>query len=78
LGFLLSASGYIASDAAATVTQPESALFMIRSIYGLIPLGCMLVIIFFAFKLDKLEKRIPQIEAELKVRREATGNIITE
>jgi probable glucitol transport protein GutA len=75
VGLLLSASGYIASDANTTVTQPESALFMIRSAYSLIPLACMLIIIFFAFKLDKLEKEIPQIESELKARKENAGNI---
>jgi Na+/melibiose symporter-like transporter len=69
LGILLGATGY---DGAMEV-QSGSTVFMIRSLYSLIPLACMVVILLFAFALSKLEKMNPQIETEIKERRAAAG-----
>ncbi|HEM3181885.1 MULTISPECIES: MFS transporter [Streptococcus] len=52
VGLLLGISGYIGS----ANVQSESALFMIRSIYALIPLACMFGIYLFSKKLADLEK----------------------
>lgn len=62
VGVLLSWASYISNE---TATQPESVLFMIRHMYSLIPLVCMVGIIVFAFFLTKLEKRIPRMEEEI-------------
>ncbi|MGQ7453544.1 MFS transporter [Streptococcus suis] len=51
VGLLLGISGYIGS----ANVQSESALFMIRSIYALIPLACMFGIYLFSKKLAALE-----------------------
>ncbi|MBT2291842.1 MFS transporter [Paenibacillus albidus] len=66
IGVLLSFSGYISSE---TAVQPDSALLMIRSIFALIPMACMLGILFFAWRLSKLEKQIPQMEKEIQARK---------
>lgn len=52
VGLLLGISGYIGS----ANVQSESALFMIRSIYALIPMACMLGIYLFSKKLATLEE----------------------
>ncbi|HEM5963673.1 TPA: MFS transporter [Streptococcus suis] len=52
VGLLLGISGYIGS----ANVQSESALFMIRSIYALIPLACMFGIYLFSKKLADLEE----------------------
>jgi probable glucitol transport protein GutA len=67
LGILLGAAGYNG----ALEVQSESAVFMIRSLYSLFPLGCMVIILLFSFALSKLEKMTPQIEQGLKERRAA-------
>lgn len=59
VGILLGISGYISLE---TAVQPASSLFMIRAIYSLIPLACMAGILFFATKLSKLEKELPELE----------------
>lgn len=69
-GILLGAAGYISTTDTTSVTQPESALFMIRSLYSLIPAAFMVVIIICALIFRKLEKRMPEIEAEVKRRTE--------
>jgi probable glucitol transport protein GutA len=71
LGILLGTAGYDG----ALQTQSDSAVFMIRSLYSLIPLACMVIITLFAFALSKLEKMTPQIEAELKERRAAAETV---
>jgi probable glucitol transport protein GutA len=71
LGILLGAAGYDG----ALQTQSDNAIFMIRILYSLIPLACMVVILLFAFALSKLEKMTPQIEAELKERRAAAETV---
>ncbi|MDR2476405.1 MAG: MFS transporter [Treponema sp.] len=71
LGILLGKAGYDG----ALQTQSESAVFMIRSLYTLIPLACMVGIIIFITAYSKLEKMSPQIEAELKDRRAATETV---
>ena len=55
---------------AALATQPASALTAIRILYSLAPALCMVAIFFGARFLGKLEKFSPEMEAELKERRE--------
>lgn len=69
-GLLLSAFGYLSSTDDALLTQPDSALVAIRLLYSLVPMCIYVIIIFFALKLGKLEKQLPQIEAELETRKE--------
>lgn len=72
LGLLLQMSGFISStDAAATVTQPDSAIFMMRCLYSLVPVVFMIISILAARHFNKLSRQMPEIEAALKERREA-------
>ena len=72
LGLLLQMSGFISStDAAATVTQPGSAIFMMRCLYSLVPVVFMIISILAARHFNKLSRQMPEIEAALKERREA-------
>ena len=71
LGVLLQMCGFISStDTAASVTQPGSAVFMIRCLYSLIPVVFMVVSIIAASRFNKLSKMMPKIEEELKARRQ--------
>ena len=70
-GILLGAAGYIATTSNEVVQQPESALFMIRCLYTLIPALCLVGIVLCALHFNKLEKHMPAIEAELHARKEA-------
>ena len=72
LGLLLQMSGFISStDAAATVTQPDSAIFMMRCLYSMVPVVFMIISILAARHFNKLSRQMPEIEAALKERREA-------
>lgn len=66
LGFLLSAVGYT-GDAA---TMPDAALGMIRALYGIVP--CILYFLTaLSLHFYKLNKLAPQIQKDIKARREA-------
>ena len=71
LGILLQVCGFISSTDGAVVAQPDSAIFMIRCLYSLFPVLFMVISIIAASRFNKLSKMMPQIEAELKSRREA-------
>ena len=72
LGILLQISGFIpTTEGAAAVAQPASAIFMIRCLYSLVPMILMIITILAARHFNKLSKQMPQIEKELKERREA-------
>jgi Na+/melibiose symporter-like transporter len=71
LGILLGKAGYDG----ALQSQPESAVFMIRSLYTLIPLAGMVGIVIFITAFSRLEKMNPQIEQELKERRAAVETV---
>lgn len=70
LGIALTAAGYIASEGDTVVTQPDSAILMIRLLYSIIPLVLMAILAAVAFMISKLSRRIPEIEAELKQKEE--------
>lgn len=70
LGFALTAAGYIASEGDTIVAQPDSAINMIRLLYSLIPMALMILLAVSAFLLSKLNKQMPQIEAEIAARAE--------
>lgn len=74
LGMLLGAAGYDG----ALQTQSASAVFMIRSMYSLFPMGCMIIIVLFAVALSKLEKMSPQIERDLQERRAVAAATVQE
>ena len=65
LGFALTAAGYVESTGDAVVTQPDSAITMIRLLYSLIPMALMAMLAVSAFALSKLNKRMPEIEAKI-------------
>ena len=65
LGFALTAAGYIASEGDTVVTQPESAITMIKMLYSLIPMALMILLAVTAFLISKLSKKMPEIEAKI-------------
>lgn len=67
LGVLLSASGYVA-DAASI---PDSALNMIRALYGIIP-AVLWALTAASLLLYKLDKKMPEIRAALEAKRAAS------
>ncbi len=66
---LISAAGFISTKGNEVVTQPDSALMMIRICYSLLPMLCMLLIAACGFHFRKLTKRMPQIQEELAARK---------
>jgi Na+/melibiose symporter-like transporter len=69
MGLLLETSGYDGTAA----TQPDSALFMMRVIYGLLPAACYLIMGFFATRFFSLDRLGTRIEAELEAKRAAAA-----
>lgn len=74
-GILLSVSGFISSTGTEVVKQPGSAIMMIRMLYSILPALCTLGIIFCALHFSKLEKQLPQIEAEIKLHKESKSTV---
>ena len=70
-GFVLSAAGYISATGDQVVQQPESALIAIRCLHSLLPMVLMILICVCAFALNKLSKRMPEIEADLAAKQNA-------
>lgn len=69
IGLILGAAGYVGKAA----VQTPAALFMIRCTYSLIPAVLYVFIFILMRRFNKLEKQIPQIEAELKARSEVAS-----
>ena len=63
-GFLLMIGGYVSSVGGETVTQPDSAILMIRVIFCLVPLVCTLVIGFACKSFSKVESMVGEYEAQ--------------
>lgn len=61
IGILLAVSGYSGTS----TTQGAGALLMIRGIYALIPLACMVGIFFLSWRFGALEKMTPELEKKL-------------
>lgn len=72
LGVFLDLGGYIAVEDGAAVTQPESAIAMIRALYSIIPIIMVVILIVCVFFLGKLDKEMPQIEAAIQARHGST------
>lgn len=68
LGILLQAAGFISTTGNAAVTQPASAVFMIRSLYSLFPAVFMVIAILAARHFNKLSAMRTEIEEELNSR----------
>lgn len=62
IGMLLAISGYVGAKS----VQTDNALLMIRGIYALIPLVCMVGIFFLSWRLVSLDKIIPDLEKNEK------------
>ena len=73
-GFMLTIAGYIAAEGDAIVAQPDSAIFMIRSLHSFVPAILMVLTGVCAFAFAKLSERMPQIEAEVAQRKAAAIN----
>lgn len=69
-GFLLEASGFISSNDA---VQPDSAISMIRAMFGAIP-GAMMLLIFVVLLFFNLEKKMPEVRAALAAKKEQAQN----
>lgn len=70
-GILLGMAGFISTSGSEKAVQPDSVVFMIRSLYSLVPFVGMIIIMLCAFHFGKLEKRMPEIEAAVKAKKEA-------
>lgn len=70
-GFVLSAAGYIAATGEEVVQQPESVITAIRCLHSLLPMVLMVLTCLCGFALNKLSKKIPQIEADLAAKETA-------
>lgn len=72
MGIALSAAGYVQGAGGDVSVQPESAIRMIQAMYSWVPLILTVGMIVLALLLDKLDKQMPAIEAELAARKTAT------
>ena len=77
-GLMLSLGGYISTTAGQTVTQPESALFMIRFDFALVPAILMVVIGLCSFAFSKLEPKVEAFENEKKAKLDAAAGKVEE
>lgn len=68
-GLLLGLAGYISGEN--VTAQPDSAIFMIRFVYALLPAICLVIIGLCAKSFSKLEKEAPEWEAKKKLEAEA-------
>lgn len=73
LGVLLDIGGFISSDSAAAVTQPASAITMIRLMYSVIPIILIIGILICVRFLGKLDEEMPEIEKALAARHISMG-----
>lgn len=70
-GILLGASGFVTGAGDSVAAQPDSAIFMIRCLYSLLPLVNTVAIYFFSTKYSGLEKKMPEIKEEMAKRQAA-------
>lgn len=66
---VLGAFGYIESTDGSVIQQPDSALFAVRIVLGLLPGLIFLISIIFSHKANLSRERFAQIQAELDIRR---------
>ena len=67
-GLMLSLGGFVSSTGDTVVTQPDSALFMIRFDFSIVPAILLVVIAVCAFAFSKLEPKAEAFENEKKAR----------
>ncbi len=65
-GVMLAFSGYISSEADSMVTQPDSAIFMIRVLLSVYPAILFLIAAFFFHKINLEKEGIAEIQKELR------------
>lgn len=77
LGILLGAAGYVGSieGVDGVVTQSAGALMMIRCLYSIIPMMCIIFMAFFASRMFSLDKMSDEIETSLTNKRKRAKNI---
>lgn len=73
LGVFLDISGFITATDGSAVTQPASAIFMIRCLYSIIPMILLVLLIVCVFFLSKLDKEMPDINRVLEEKRAAVA-----
>jgi Na+/melibiose symporter-like transporter len=69
LGVVLQAAGFVSSNGSQAVTQPESAIFMIRLLYSVVPAVFMIFSIIAAKHFEGLSKQMPEITKVLEERK---------
>lgn len=76
LGVLLGAAGYVGSveGVDGVVTQSAGAIMMIRCLYSIIPMVCIILMAFFASRMFSLDKMSEEIENRLTDKRIHTEN----
>lgn len=60
MGLLLQTAGFIATKSGEVVTQPESAMLMIRILYSIVPAAVLLLVILSAKHFDGLGKKLKE------------------
>ena len=71
LGVFLDISGFITATDGADVVQPDSAIFMIRCLYSIIPMILLVILIICVYFLSKLDNEMPEINRVLDEKRAA-------
>lgn len=64
MGIGLSIAGYVTAQGDAVVAQPDSAIFMIRAMYSLVPMVLMILLVICAMNLGKLKKLLETTSEE--------------
>ena len=72
-GILLMLAGYVSAETA--VVQPESALWMIRADFSIVPSILLVVIAMCCLAFSRLEPKAAAFEAEKKAKEEAAAQI---
>ena len=69
LGVCLDISGFVSASDGSVVTQPDSAIAMIRALYSIIPALLLVILIVCVIFLGKLGRQMPEITKVLTERR---------
>lgn len=77
-GLMLSIGGFVSTTDLNAVTQPDSALMMIRVDFAIVPIICLVIIAVCALAFSRLEPKVEAYEAEKKAKLEAAQSEATE
>lgn len=73
LGVFLDMGGFIATTEGSAVTQPASAITMVRMLYSVIPIVLTVLLLVCVFLLGRLDKEMPDIEKAIAARHTANA-----